>query len=86
MQLVDEKNHGFGATNLIHYRFDPLFELAAVFCARDHQRQIERDDAFVTQQLGDIAARNFLRETFGDRGFSDAGFADQHRIIFRAPA
>ena len=36
VQFVDKKDHILGAANLVHHRFDPLFELAAVFCARDH--------------------------------------------------
>ena len=86
MQLVDKKDHVLGTSDFVHHRFDALFELAAIFCARDHQGEIERDDALVPQQLGNIPARNFLRQAFGDRGLANAGLADEHRIIFRAPA
>ena len=86
MQLVNKKNDVFGTANFVHHRFDALFELTAVFCTGDHQCEIERDDTFVAQELGDIAARNFLRQTFRDRGFADASLTDQDRIIFCAPA
>src|SRR5439155_653885 len=41
VQLVDKKNHALGTADFVHYGFDALFELAAVFCSGDHQRQIE---------------------------------------------
>ena len=77
VQLVDKKNDILGAANLIHDRFDALFELAAIFCARDHQREIERDHALVAQQFRHVAVGNFLGETFRDRGLAHARFADQ---------
>ena len=86
MQLVDEEDDVLGAANLVHHRLDALFELAAVFRAGDHQREIERDDLLVAQQFRHIAARDFLREAFDDRGLAHAGFADQHRIVLGAAA
>ena len=86
VQFVDEKDDVFRAANFVHHRFDALFELAAIFRARDHEREIERDDFFVAQKLGHVAARDFLREPFDDRGLADAGFAEQDRIVFRAAA
>src|SRR5438094_851423 len=47
VQLVDKKNHVLGTADFVHYGFDALFELAAVFCSADHQRQIERDHTSV---------------------------------------
>ena len=32
----------------------------------------------------DFRLDDALRQTFDDRGFTDPGFADQHRIVFRA--
>src|SRR4249919_1338814 len=37
------------------------------------------------QALGHFAVDDALRQTFDDRGLADAGFTDQHRIVFRAP-
>ena len=36
VQLVDEKDHFLGTTNLVHHRLDTLFKLAAVFCSGHH--------------------------------------------------
>ena len=35
---------------------------------------------------GTLPARNFLRQSFHDRGFANASFTEQHRIVFCAPA
>ena len=86
VQLVDEQDDVLGAADFVHHRLDALFELAAIFRARDHQREVERDDFLVAQQFRHIAVGDFLRETFDDRGLADAGFAEQHRIVFRAAA
>ena len=86
MQLVDEKDHVFGTANFVHHRFDALFELAPVFCSRYHQRQIERDHAFVAQQFGHVATCNLLRQSLGNGRFANACFTDQDRIVFRPSA
>src|SRR5207302_1864636 len=86
VQLVDEQDHVFAATNFVHHCFDSFLELAAIFCPRHHKCQIERDDFFVAQKLRHVAARNFLRQSFHDSGFANTSFTEQHRIIFRAPA
>ncbi len=86
VQLVDEEDDVLGATDLVHDRLDPLFELAAVFRAGDHEREVEGDDFLVAQEFRHVAVRDLLRETFDDRGLADAGFADEHRIVLRAAA
>ena len=86
MQLVDEQDHVLRAANLVHHRLDPLFELTAVLRAGDHQSEIERDDFFVSQQFRHVAVGDFLGEPFRDRGFADARFTEQHRIVLRAAA
>src|SRR5215471_695289 len=47
---------------------------------------METDHALLAQKFRNIAARNFLSETFRDRGLANARFTDQHRIVFRATA
>src|SRR6059058_901135 len=60
-----------------------FFELAPVFCSRYHQRQIERDHAFVAQQFGHVATCNLLRQSLGNGRFANACFTDQDRIVLR---
>ena len=86
MQLVDEEQNISVLFDLVHDGFDALFKLAAVFRARDHQRQIERNQFFLAQIVGNIAANDRLRKPFDNRCFSDPGLADQYRIIFAAAA
>jgi hypothetical protein len=49
VQLVDKEDDVLGATNLVHDRFDPLFELAAILGACDHEREVQSDHFFVAQ-------------------------------------
>src|ERR1700737_4496362 len=60
----------FERTNLIHHGLDSLFELATIFCPGYHEREIERDDAFIAQQFEHIASRDFLSQPFDDGGLS----------------
>ena len=65
-----------------HYLFQTLFKLAAIFGTGDNQRKIERKDAFVFEKAGNCPVNDLLRQPFDDRGFADAGFAYENRIIF----
>ena len=86
MQFVNEQNNIFGAPNFVHHRFNAFFKLSAIFCAGNHQRQVQRDDTLGQQNFWHIALDDFLREAFDDGGFTNARFAEQNRIIFRATA
>ncbi len=86
MQLVDEEDDAAVAVlDLAEHRRQALLELAAVFRTGEKQAEVERPDAPVAQRLRDVAGNDPLREPFGDRGLADAGLADQHRIVLRAP-
>ena len=86
MQLIDKKNHIFGALDFIHHRLDALLKLAAIFRPRHHQGEVERDDAFLTENVRHVPARDLLRQPFRNRGLAHAGFAQQYRVVFRPPA
>ena len=48
VELVDEQDDPSRALrDLLQHRLEPFLELAAVFRARDHRAQIEREDRFV---------------------------------------
>ena len=86
VQLVDERDDlALGVGDLLQHRLEPLLELAAVLRARDHRADVERDHALVAQTVGDVALDDAARETFDDRGLADAGLADEHRVVLRAP-
>ena len=87
VQLVDEEDHVFGVADLVQHRLDPFFELAAVFGPGQQRTKIERLHAPVfARSLGTLPVTIVLRQALDDRRLSDAGFADQDRIIFRAAA
>src|SRR5207237_10565714 len=86
MQLVDEENDlTFGALDLVQDRLESLLELAAVLGARQKRADVERPYALALQAFRDVAGDNPLREPFDDRRLADAGIADQHRVVLRAP-
>jgi len=84
VDLVDEEH---GAVELLE-RFDDaleaLFEVAAVACAGEERSQIERVDARGLQRVRHLAEMDLPGEAFDDGGLSDAGVADEHRIVFLA--
>ena len=86
VQLVDE-NYVLRILNqLAHDLFQALFKLAAIFCAGNDQRKVERKDALVFEERWHVAANDSLRQAFDDCGLANARFADQHRIVFGAAA
>jgi hypothetical protein len=86
VQLVDERDDlALGVGDLLEDGLQPVLELAAVLRARDHRTDVERDDALVAQALGNVALDDPPRQTLDDRGLADAGLADEHRVVLRAP-
>jgi hypothetical protein len=86
MQLVDEHDDVRVLGELLHDRLEALFELPAILGAGDDQRDVERQDPLVGEEVRHVAVDDFLRETFHDRGLADAGLADEHRVVLRAAA
>ena len=86
VQLVDEEdNLSFGIDDFLQHRLQPLFELAAVLGAGHQRAHVERDDALVLEALRDVAADDANGQAFDDGRLADAGFADEHRVVLRAP-
>jgi hypothetical protein len=50
--------------------------------SRQHEREIERYDAFIAQQFRHLASRDFLSQPFDDGGLSNPCFTEQHWIVF----
>ena len=86
VQFVDENDHIARALDFIHHRLDPLFELAAILRARDHQGEVQSDDALVDEDLWNDAAGDFQGEPLDDGGFANARFSDQNWVILSATA
>ena len=86
VQLIDEDDGVLLLHQLFHDGLQTLFELAAILCARDDEREIEREDALVGEERRNFAVGDPLREAFDDGGLADAGLADQHGIVLGAAA
>ena len=86
VQLVDEQNDvaalGF---DFRENGFQAFLELAAIFRASNERAHVERQQLFVLQAFRHVALDDAQRQTFGDRRLADAGLADQHGVILRAP-
>ena len=85
MELVDEQDDVAALGDLLHHLLQALLELAAVLRAGDERGQVERVDLLVLEQLGHLGAGDPLREALDDGGLADAGLADEHRVVLRAP-
>ena len=86
VHLVDEQDHpARRRRDLVQHRLDPLLELAAIFRAGDQRAHVERQQLLVLQRLRHVAVDDAQGEALDDGGLADAGFADQHGIVFRAP-
>ena len=85
VQLVNEQNDfAFAGDDLLEKRLEPVLKFAAIFRAGNHRAQIHRHEPLVLQRFGHVAADDAPRQTFGNRRFAHARFADEHGIIFRA--
>jgi hypothetical protein len=86
VQLVHEQNDpALGLRYLLEHGLEPVLELAAVLGAGDEGADVERHDAAVAQGVRHVAGDDPLGEPLDDRGLADAGLADQHRVVLRAP-
>src|SRR5690606_36966515 len=86
VKFVDKYNEFFIFAKLVHYLFQPFFELPAIFRARDYQRKIERKYAFCLKKTRNAPVNYALCEPFDNGGFPNAGLADQYRIVLRSAA
>ncbi len=86
MQLVNKQDDVLSLLQLFQHALDTLLELTAVFRARNHSRQVERNQALVFQVLRHIARYDFLRKAFGYRRLANAGIADQRGVVLGAAA
>src|SRR5229473_2681598 len=86
VQFIDEDDGVLALHQFFHDGFEALFELAAVFRARDDEREIERKNALVGKEGRNVAVRDALRESFDDGGLTYAGLANKDGIVLRAAA
>ncbi len=86
MQFVDEQNDlPVGFAHFLQHGLQSVLEFAAVFRSGHQRSKIERHNALRLQHFRHIAGHNSLRQSFHNRSFSHSRFANQHRIVLRAP-
>ncbi len=73
------------AAERFDYRFESLLEVAAEARAGEQAGGVERKYLRALERILNIVREQPLRQAFGHRGFADARFADEHRIVL-APA
>ena len=86
MKLIDEKDDAsLRSGNLLQNGLQPLLELAAIFRTCDQRAHVQREKLLIAQAFGHVAVNDPQRKPLGDGGLSDAGLADQDRVVLRAP-
>src|SRR5690606_4734778 len=68
----------------LEHRLEPLFELPPKLGPCEQGAHVEGVDLRAFEWPGHIAAQNFEREAFDNRGLADASFADEHRVVLAA--
>ena len=87
VDFIDEQHDlAFRGGDLLEHSFEPFLELTAVFRTGDQGSHVEGDELTVLQGLGHIAIHDALRQSLNNGGLADPGFADQHGVVFGAPA
>jgi hypothetical protein len=83
MDFVDEKNDGsLGLDHLVEDGFEALFEFASELGPRNQGGQIEGNNPFFLETLGNIARHDATGESFDDGGFTNARLADEDGVVF----
>ncbi len=85
MYFVYEQDRALGPLELVQYRFEALFEIAAIFGAGQERAHVQREDRAVGEDFGHLLLDDQLRQPLGDGRLADAGLADEQRIVL-APA
>src|SRR5690242_6387808 len=86
MQFVNEQNYlTLRVLDLLQHRLQAIFKFAAVFRAGEHRPKIKSYQPLVAKSFRDITRDDALRQTFDDRGLTNARLTDEHRIVFRTP-
>ena len=86
VQLVDEHDDVRVLGQFLHDRLEALFELPAVLGAGDDQRDVQRENALVRQEVRHITVDDLLRQPFDDGRLADARLADEHGVVLGAAA
>ena len=85
VDLVDEDDPIPTAAQLGQNPLEALLELAAILGAGDDRREIQGDEAFVSERRRHPSLDHALGQSLHDRGLPNPGFAHQDGIVLEAP-
>ena len=71
---------------LCHDGFQAFFEIASIAGASKQGAHIERENRCICKNLGRFTRDNLACQSFGDGCFTNAGIADQKRVVFTTAA
>jgi len=86
VQLVDEHDDVRVVGQFLHDRLEAFLELAAVLRPGDDQREVERQQPLVGEEVRHVAEDDPLRESLDDGRLPDARFADENGVVLGAAA
>ncbi len=86
VQLVNEQNDVACFLNFLEGSLYALLKVAPVLGSRQHSGEIQGYYTAVGQVLGNVTCVYFLRQTFRDGRFTDAGLPNQYGVILGTPA
>ncbi len=86
MELVDEHDDVRVVGQLLHDRLQALFELTTVLRASDDQRNVERENPLVGEEVRHVPVDDLLGESLDDRRLANARLADQDGVVLRPAA
>ena len=82
VQLIDEHNNLSGTVaHSLQHLFQTLLKFTTEFGTGNQRCQIQSIKSFVLQAFGHIASHNTAGKALGDSGFTNARFANKHRVI-----
>ena len=90
MQLVDKQHYpgcprnGIGVVHLLEHGPQALLKLAAKLGPCDQGAQIQGHQPQTLQRVGHLTGHDALGQQLGHGSFTDAGLADQHRVVLAA--
>jgi hypothetical protein len=82
VDLVDEQDHVVGFLGFFEDVLHAFLELGAILRAGDHKAHVEQEDPAVDELFGNVIGHDHLGDALDDGGLTDAGFADEDRVVF----
>ena len=86
MKLVNEQNNVLGPSDFVNNCLYSLFELPAIFRPGHHHRQVKHHNPLALEDFRHLLVDYLLAQALDNCGLADTCFAQQNRVVFRAPA